>query len=1065
MPGLKLPGNGRRLPASLLKREDAELNDIAFVTPETGFAVGDHGLILRTTNGGRNWQPVYSGVTDRLESVHFIDPNIGWAAGGSSLPYTHRSQGVVLTTRDGGLSWKKVNRLEIPAIKKIRFFNGRNGWAVGDASALHQTGMLRTRDGGVTWVAIPGPGRPQWTTAAFQHFDQGMVAGRGGLLASVTRSGARASAAPALGLRQPRCMQLATPRDGWLAGDGGMLLRTADAGVSWTKAGNLPEGVEGEFDFKSVAVAGNHVWVAGSPGSCVLHSADAGMTWKLHPTGNTTPIRAMTFLDENNGWAVGSLGAILSTRDGGRNWSLRRRGGTRAAMLAILSAGDALNMPFELFAKYCAAEGYLGVLQCVGGPLPGSAADQSDEAAFADRLHAAALAAGASRGVLMEAFPAASTHDSARTIEDLWNRIHRGEGVSALEEALVRSIRQWRPPVVLLQQPAQPEANGRSSENLTSLLHRVAVSAVSKAADPSQYPAQLNAGGLSTWTTKKVYLALPPGQRGAITVNAVTLLPGLGKSIGDYANAARGLVLDSPRYGPDSIAVQLASTRIAASSGRDNMFGGIPLQAGEGARRKSASTTLKTIETMHLTAQKKRNIRQMLIRRKHSGVQNSWLTQLRNSISGLPPEEACPILFDYAASAAQRGEVADAAETHENILLRHPEHALSDASAQWLIRYYTSGENAWRFRETTRGATARSLTDVDPVQKAGHIEQVATAASQAATLKFGAPVIANQGTVDRAKYLKGHRELLAKGATAYAAGIEQLNRQQLTAGDGLETGNGGVDASWRPRGAAFISTIQRTRPGLAIQPATQFALSAMTRSQATGAAAIRPYQRQKNAGGETRWLIHAGNELSLVDPQSAGKASAWKCGLTDKRPYLDGKLDDVVWQTPVAISLTGAADPYRRWPADIKSAYDNDYLYLAVTCRKTPQAAYPDAPGGRPRDADLAGHDRVTILLDMDRDYSTSYAFTVDHRGWSTEACCGDTSWNPKWHIASSATASEWTAEVAIPWNELTGQPPTSGVHWAAAAVRTVPGAGSQSWQGTATSRLDLATYGLLKFE
>jgi hypothetical protein len=53
----------------------------------------------------------------------------------------------------------------------------------------------------------------------------------------------------------------------------------------------------------------------------------------------------------------------------------------------------------------------------------------------------------------------------------------------------------------------------------------------------------------------------------------------------------------------------------------------------------------------------------------------------------------------------------------------------------------------------------------------------------------------------------------------------------------------------------------------------------------------------------------------------------------------------------------------------------------------------------------------VDLLLDIDRDYSTCYRLTVDRRGWTSEACIGDTSWNPAWYVASQDTHTGWQIE------------------------------------------------------
>ena len=75
---------------------------------------------------------------------------------------------------------------------------------------------------------------------------------------------------------------------------------------------------------------------------------------------------------------------------------------------------------------------------------------------------------------------------------------------------------------------------------------------------------------------------------------------------------------------------------------------------------------------------------------------------------------------------------------------------------------------------------------------------------------------------------------------------------------------------------------------------------------------------------------------------------------------------------------------------------------------------------GRTHDADLSRHDRVSICLDVDRDYTTWYEFQVDQRGLSTESCWDDRRWNPTWYVATGTEDSHWRIEAAIPWTELT---------------------------------------------
>jgi photosystem II stability/assembly factor-like uncharacterized protein len=100
------------VPAALLA--DAELNDVFFLDPDRGWAVGDRGAIWHTDDGGRHWRLQDAPVPCRLEAVWFVDDRRGWIVGGWTHPYTHRTTGVVLRTSDGGQRWEALPRLSLP---------------------------------------------------------------------------------------------------------------------------------------------------------------------------------------------------------------------------------------------------------------------------------------------------------------------------------------------------------------------------------------------------------------------------------------------------------------------------------------------------------------------------------------------------------------------------------------------------------------------------------------------------------------------------------------------------------------------------------------------------------------------------------------------------------------------------------------------------------------------------------------------------------------------------------------------------------------------------------------
>ena len=124
-------------------------------------------------------------------------------------------------------------------------------------------------------------------------------------------------------------MQVVPPSYGWLVGDGGWIALTGDGGnSSRTTARQTRPPVPRLFDFTALAVRGGKCWIAGSPGSRIFSTLDAGRTWTAAPTGITVPLRAITFADDEHGWAVGQLGTILATSDGGQTWQRQRTAGT-----------------------------------------------------------------------------------------------------------------------------------------------------------------------------------------------------------------------------------------------------------------------------------------------------------------------------------------------------------------------------------------------------------------------------------------------------------------------------------------------------------------------------------------------------------------------------------------------------------------------------------------------------------------------------------------------------------------------------------------------------------------
>lgn len=66
-------------------------------------------------------------------------------------------------------------------------------------------------------------------------------------------------------------------------------------------------------------------WAVGKLGG-VVHTDDGGQNWWTQASGIDFHLYDIEFIDANKGWAVGNLGSIIHTSDGGLNWTSQESG-------------------------------------------------------------------------------------------------------------------------------------------------------------------------------------------------------------------------------------------------------------------------------------------------------------------------------------------------------------------------------------------------------------------------------------------------------------------------------------------------------------------------------------------------------------------------------------------------------------------------------------------------------------------------------------------------------------------------------------------------------------------
>jgi len=195
--------------------------------------------------------------------------------------------------------------------------------------------------------------------------------------------------------------------------------------------------------------------------------------------------------------------------------------------------------------------------------------------------------------------------------------------------------------------------------------------------------------------------------------------------------------------------------------------------------------------------------------------------------------------------------------------------------------------------------------------------------------------------------------------------------------------------------------------------------------------------------------IGAKRELALGGfevPSNRPVKNPLSCLVTQQRPKLDGKLNDACWQNVIqsdnqitASANLRSASTQAQMKHDVAMmAYDDKFLYVGLVCQKVQGHYYNLRKQARTRDPDLSRRDRIELTIDTNRDYRSAFKFVVDHRGWVNESCAGSRGWDPQWYVAQSEDELSWTAEVAIPLEQITSSELSEQTTWAFALKRKI---------------------------
>lgn len=1017
---------------------DANLNDVQFLGSKIGWAVGDRGVIRKTEDGGRSWQYVASPVRSPLRHICFLTNQIGWIAGGGTASYGHLNQGVLLFTKDGGKTWQELVQKRLPRLHYVRFFGVNEGVVVGDASVQHATGVFKTTDGGKTWQDVVGYESTGYRGADFFDVNTGIVAGTLGRLTLVGGGAVLPPRFPPQGLRGIHDVKLPMTSTGWMVGDGALLRKTENRGVVWEMPQtSLPDTIKDFFDFRAVEVRGDQVWVAGDPGSVIWHSADRGKTWRQQWTNQSAPLAAIHFVNDQTGCAVGALGTILLTNDGGHTWHSIHADPRRVALMCVHAKPTQIS--FDMLSKYAGDQGYrsLVVLPVRRDLGPDGQPHQDLDL----RLNESVTSVGGSTGALDWRFPVQipELEENADRLIEEWNRHTEGRLASVTLSRFVAQLRTWRPDVLVIDQPTGKDA-------ASTLVKDAMLQAVRYASDSTRYIEHREQGGLDPWKVKKVYLRLPPGSSGQVSVEEDEYLSRLGMTASTVAASGKqilGKTLASDETRSvyrliDVNAVDGVSPQSVAKGG--TLFAGIGIAPGSDARRDLFPINDADEERNRKLAERQRNIKAFaakLIGDPQFSAQ--LMSHLKTITQGLSRRQAALQLEQLAQQYITNQDLVKAEATNQELVEQFPGEPEAVRAMLWLFQLWSSEEVAWqRSREVP---VERSRSTNDPRQAKSGVQNAFQFSQQ-----LPSPLLNT---------------------------VKQVGQINTGARDNWRTQTA---ENWKKQALAAVEWFEKHAPAFLESPEVQIPLASLYRMIGSHGKSDEIFRAYHNPAANGTWKKIAKAENWLMHPASVPPRPVYPCRFTKTRPVLDGLLSDECWQNADELRLSEKPRTLEENQLETEGndlsrpfvllAYDKTNLYIAASIPVKSGLNYPEAPdAGRTYDADLKLQDRLSFAFDIDRDYTTYYQMQVDHRGWTSDRCWIDQSWNPRWYVARDKDQRHWRTEIAIPLNELVPSAQLKRKTWGFSVVRILPALGLQSWSHPMSSEPRPDTFGLMRFE
>jgi photosystem II stability/assembly factor-like uncharacterized protein len=305
--------------------------------------VGEHGHILLSDDNGESWRQAQVPSRQMLTAVHFSTPSRGWVVG---------HDGLILASVDGGEHWvvqrdglrhqKLLNELKLASLQTRRE-ELRGSLLAAESRGQRSELQLALEDleldiEDAQYQLQDAVHAPPLLDVFFRDELRGIAVGAFNTLLLTTDGGVswRYLSDRLENPDEYHLNAVTGDSDGnlWIAGEGGVLFHSADAGENWR---TLSSPYAGSWFGIDLALQSGRLLVFGLRGN-VFFSDDGGDSWLGSAVATDRSLAGGGFLNERYVMLVGAVGTLLVSEDGGASFSSRPLG-ERVNLSAVACAG------------------------------------------------------------------------------------------------------------------------------------------------------------------------------------------------------------------------------------------------------------------------------------------------------------------------------------------------------------------------------------------------------------------------------------------------------------------------------------------------------------------------------------------------------------------------------------------------------------------------------------------------------------------------------------------------------------------------------------------------------